>query len=289
MGRALRAVGPLENAEDLGLDAWGNPIQYVVQTGTSSVTGQEYRAKVSSYGADDTAGGGDDITAEIYTTELLSTVLSYVRDSSGNPMPNVSVRMNYPVNGTLTAANASSSTNGSYSFSGIPFGNRSVTVEPKLVYSEGTAITFANGEDVEFVMISFTCGTITSVTPALGTTAFFEQFRIGNTTLFNSTSNLAGSGELVTFSAPYDISWSGCGGGGVGLSEVFPVRVQSALTQIPDQDIGAGSSDGKSFRVRVNNFETLENGSGSRVDMNGQSISVTFSNGSAATFSPIPN
>jgi hypothetical protein len=197
--------------------------------------------------------------------------------------------MNYPVNGALTTAATSSSTNGSYSFSGVPFGNRSVTVEPGLVYAEGTAITFANGEDVEFVMISFTCGTITSVTPSLGTTAFFQQFRIGNTTLFNSTSNLAGSGELVTFSSPYDISWSGCGGGGVGLSEIFAVRVQSALTQVPDQNIGAGSSAGKSFRFSMNNFETLENGSGTRVDMSGQSISVTFSNGSSATFSPIPN
>jgi prepilin-type N-terminal cleavage/methylation domain-containing protein len=34
-------LGVIEFASQLPLDAWGNAIQYVVQTGTSSVTGQE--------------------------------------------------------------------------------------------------------------------------------------------------------------------------------------------------------------------------------------------------------
>jgi hypothetical protein len=204
-------------------------------------------------------------------------------------MQNVSVKMNYPSSGALTTAGATSAAGGSYSFPEIPFGNRSITVEPTLVYSDGSAITESDGEDVEFVMISFTCGDITTATATTGITSFFEQFRIGNTTLFNSTSNLAGSGELVTFSSPYNVNWSGCGGGAVGLTETYPVRVQSALTQVPDQNIGAGRSEGKSFRVRMRNFETLENGSGNRMDMNGTSISVTFSNGAVTSFSPIPN
>ena len=62
-------VGPLKFANDLARDAWGNQLQYVVQTGTSSTTGQQYRARIFSYGADAAAGGDDDITAEIYTTE----------------------------------------------------------------------------------------------------------------------------------------------------------------------------------------------------------------------------
>lgn len=281
-------VGPLEFSNELTLDAWGNPIQYLVQTGTSSVTGQEYRARIFSYGPDGTAGGGDDITSEIYTTEILSTVVSYVRDSSGNPMPNVPIKMNYPANGVLITASTSSGADGSYSFSGIPTGSRSVTIEPKLVYSEGSGVTTGGGDNVEFVMISFTCGTITSATATFDTTAFYKKFLVGNNTVFNNATNLAGSGELVTFSSAIDISWSGCGGGGTGLSQVFPARIQSAFTQLPDQDIGAGASAGKSFRMKMNLFETLENGTGTSVNMTGTSISVTFSNGSVATFSPIP-
>jgi prepilin-type N-terminal cleavage/methylation domain-containing protein len=282
-------LGPLDSTSSITGDAWGNPIQYQVQTGTSPVTGQEYRARIFSYGADGTTGGGDDLTVEIYTSEMLSTVLSYVRDSAGNPLQNVTVRMNYPSAGILTTSSTTSASGGAYSFSSIPFGNRSVTVEPKLVYADGSAITFSNGEDVEFVMISFTCGNITTATATMGVTSFYQQFRIANTTLFNNGSNMAGSGELVTFNSPYDVSWSGCGGGGVELKEIYPVRVQSAWTPLPDHNIGAGRSEGKSFRVRMLNFETLENGSGSRMDMNGQSISVTFSNGAAISFSPIPN
>jgi hypothetical protein len=157
------------------------------------------------------------------------------------------------------------------------------------VYADGSAITHSNGEDVEFVMLSYTCGTITTAAVTMGTTAFLQQFRIGNTTLFNNASNLAASGEVISFNAPYDISWSGCGGSSLGLTEILPVRVQAAATLLPNQNIGAGRSAGRSLRVRMNNFETLENGSGARVDMTGQSLSVSFSNGGVTTFSPIPN
>lgn len=281
-------VGALELSDDLVSDAWGNGIAYVVQIGTSSTTGQQYRARIYSYGPDAAAGTADDISAEIYTTEMLSTVASYVRDSSGNPMPNVQVKMNYPASGALTTATTLSGSGGSYSFSGIPIGNRSLTVEPKLVYSEGSGVTLAGGDNVEFVMISYTCGTINSVTATFDTTAFYTKFLVGNNTVFNNTTNLAASGELVNFSSAIDVSWSGCGGGGTGLSQVYPVRIQSAFTQVPDQDIGAGASAGKSFRMKMNLFETLENGSGSSLDMTGTSFTVTFSNGAVATFTTVP-
>jgi prepilin-type N-terminal cleavage/methylation domain-containing protein len=291
-------LGVLEFASQLPLDSWGNAIQYVVQTGTSSVTGQEYLGKVFSYGPDGDLGGGDDITTEIYTTEVLSKVASYVRDSSGNPMANIPVKMNHPSNGVLTTSSAISGPDGYYEFPGIPFGNRSITVEPKLVYSSGSAVTRGGAEDdVEFVVISFTCGSITSATVTIGdnplTAPFFEQFRVGNTTVFNGATpnpdNLAGTNELIDFNPDPDISWSGCGGGGTGLEHVFPIRIQSPFTQAPDQDIGIGASAGKTFRIRMNNFETLEDGTGSSVNMTGISFIVTFSNGAVATFSPVPD
>ncbi len=281
-------VGPVEFVSSLTRDAWGNGIQYIVQTGTSSVTGQEYRARIFSYGANGSLGGGDDITAEIYTTELYSRVVGYIRDSSGNPIANVPIKMNYPSLGALQTSTTNSNADGSYSFAAVPFGNRSITIEPRLVYSDGSGVTTGSGgNNVEFVMTSFTCGTITSATATFDTTAFFTRLIINNTTVFNNTTNLAANGELVTFSTPVDVSWSGCGGGGTVLSQVVPVRLQSPLTQAPDKSIGAGASAGKNIRVRMNTFESLENGSGSSVDMTGASISVTFSDGSVATFSPI--
>ncbi len=282
-------VGPLEYVNEIPLDSWGNAIQYVIETGTSSVTGQQYRARIYSYGPNGSAGDSDDVTAEIYTPDMLSTVVSYVRDSAGNPMPNITVRMNYPSNGTLTSSTTTTSVVGAYSFSNVPIGSRSVTVEPKLAYSEGSAVTAGGGgSDVEFVAISFGCGTLTTVNATYDVTAFYQRFFVGNTEVFDNASDLAGSGELVTFSAPVDVSSSGCSGGGTGLKQVFPIRIQSAFTQVPDQDIGTGASAGTSIRFQMENFKPAENGSGSAVDMTGVSITVTFSDGSSATFSPVP-
>ncbi len=280
-------------SNDLALDSWGNGILYTVGAGTSGVTGQQYQATISSLGSDATPGTADDITVEIYTTEMFSRVVSYIRDSSGNPMQNIQVKMNYPANGTPTSTAVFSGAGGYYEFPNIPFGNRSITIEPKLVYSEGSAVTLGGGgDDVEFVMISFTCGTITGATATLGDapTPFYEQFRVGGATVFNNTSDLAGDGEMIDFTTDPDISWKGCGSGGAGLASVFPVRVQSPLTQVPDQDIGAGATAGKSFRMRMNNFRANMNGSGGAVNMTGVSMGVTFHPiGAVAIFSPIPN
>ena len=281
-------VGPLEFSDELIRDGWGNTIQYVIQTGTSSATGQEYRAQIFSYGADGASGGGDDITAEIYSPEMSSRVVSYVRDSSGNPMPNVPLKMNHPSNGVLTTVSTTSNSDGSYSFLDIPLGNRSLTIEPKLVYSDGSAVTTGAAFDtVEFVVTSFTCGTIDSATATYDNGAFFAKFTVGNQTVFNETLDLKASGEAVTFSSPVDISWSGCGGGGTSLASIVPVRIQSAFTQIADQQIGASASAGKKFRIRIANFRSLDLLASPSVDMTGVSMTVNFSDGSVATFTPV--
>jgi len=70
--------------------------------------------------------------------------------------------------------------------------------------------------------------------------------------------------------------------------QVFPIRIQSAFTQIPDQDIGTGASAAPSFRIRMENFKATESGGGANVDMTGISITMTFSDGSSATFTPVP-
>lgn len=314
-------VGPLEFANELTLDAWGNPLQYqrwqTAPFPTSSTTNQEYRAKIFSFGPDGGLGGGDDITAEIHTTEIFSKVLGYIRDSSGNPMPNVPVKIYYPVNGSLgLPVTTSALSNGSYSFPDlpandpisarvayVPFGNRSITIEPKLVYSEGSGVTTGAGQDsIEFVVISYTCGTIYKAkavfenedNPGLD---YYTKVMVNNSTVFNNTTNLAASDEDVTFSQEININWSGCGVNNTSLSQTFPIRIQSPFTQVPDKDIGTGASAGKSFRIRIQSFESQDNGSGTALKMTGVSFTVTFyhkdalgtPNGtSIATFQTVP-
>ncbi len=283
-------LGPLEFVDDITKDSWGNLIQYVVGTGTSSATGQQYRAKIFSFGPNAAPGDSDDITAEIYTTDMLSTVVSYVRDSAGNPMSNVGVKINYPSAGVLTSSSTFSSATGAYSFSDIPIGSRSVTVEPKLAYSEGSAVstTAGGGTNVEFVVLSFSCGTLTYAAATYDAVAFYQRLWIGKDKVFDNATNLAASGEQVNFSTAVDVSGSGCSGGGTGIKQVFPVRIQSAFTQVPDQDIGTGASAAPSIRIRMENFKSLEGGGGANVDMTGISITMTFSDGSSATFTPVP-
>src|SRR3972149_3116849 len=70
-------VGLLGFSDDLALDSWGNGIVYTVGIGTSGLTGQQYQARISSLGPDAADGTADDLTVEIYTTEIFSRVVSY--------------------------------------------------------------------------------------------------------------------------------------------------------------------------------------------------------------------
>ena len=174
--------------------------------------------------------------------------------------------------------------NGAYTFPDVPFGNRSLVVEPRLVYVQDTAVTTGGQDnDVEFLVQNYSSDTVSfsSITIVHDVTAFYENLRIGNTTVFSSSSDRVASGEVVAFTAE-DVPGTGSIAG-----STLPIRLQAMFTLNPNQDIGEAAEKGGSVRVQMQNFKDAETGSGSNVDMTGISFEVTFSDGSVAIFTTV--
>jgi len=294
-------VGPSEYFDQIGVDAWGSPIVYDTTAATSATTQQQYVARLISYGADYASGGGDDRTIEIYSTEASSKVVGYVRDSAKNPMAGVTVKINLP-NGLTTSSLALTSkttqtlSTGAFEFNDIPFGNRSIAIQPRLVYVSGSGVTTppSSGDTVEFVVQNFSSSNVSfdcfkaefdANGSAAGGGAFYETLKVGNTTVFNYTdfsSNRAGTGEIVYFPTQ---SQSVVGAGSIS-GQTFPIRVQNAFTQVPDQNIGESASRGGSVRITMGNFVSAETGNGSKVNMTQITITATIASGAACTTDP---
>ena len=276
---------PLEWFDDIRRDAWGTEIEYVVGTETSAGTGQTVRAKLISYGPDTSSGGGDDLTMEIYETELFSEVVGFVRDAVGNPLPGVTATLQFPFNSLNSSTTLQTDSNGAFTFTDVPFGNRSLALEPRLVYVQDTAVTTGGqSNDVEFVIQNFssTDASFTSLTLLHPDhVAFYERLRLGNSTVFTDTSDRVGSGETVVFTEE-TVTGTGSITGGT-----IPVRVQSHLALTPNQDIGEAARRGGTLRIQVQDFKDAETGSAGNVDMTGITFEATFSDGSVAIFTTV--
>src|SRR3972149_560443 len=134
-------LGPGSDAFSHKRDAFGNDYTY---SGTDYVNGQGQTvdAKVVSLGADGVTGGtgnDEDVTLETLAAETTATVTGYGFGLDGNPLDAATVTMNYSANGLLTSGSTTTDTAGFYQFTNIPFGIRSVSFNPKLLYVPGSA------------------------------------------------------------------------------------------------------------------------------------------------------
>lgn len=274
----------VEDLASLKLDAYGNEYTYSAAEFTDSTVGATVSAKITSKGVDAASGGGDDLSAYVYKSEAFSKVVGVIVDEQGKRVPAVTVKMNYSVNGTLTTATTTSDSQGHYEFTDIPYGNRSITIEPGLAFAaDSVTISGSQDEDIAYKITNFSASNITitsfkadfTVTP----TAYYETLVIGGTQVFNSTSSRAASGETVTFAG---ITVPGSGAAAEG--KAFPVRVQSPLTQVEDLNIASAASKGGTIMIEMENFKDLQSGGASAVDMTGVTFDITFSDGSRTLF-----
>ena len=270
----------LGQADRLPLDAWGNPIDLDLVPGVSATTGQDYVARVISFGEDSVSGTGDDLTLEIYDTEVLATVSGYVMDASNNPLIGVPVEIKHPVIGLADGTSTTTASNGSFVLSDIPFGNRSLSVDPNLIYEPETAVTTSgSGDDIEFFVRNYSASTVTinRITLTFTTTAYYSRLRLDATQVFQDNNPRKASGDVVNF-ANFNVA-----GSGSAVATTKPVRIQSPFTLLPETQFGSGQA-GDDIRIRVNNFRDSQFGGGSTVDMSGSSFIVTFSDGSTTLF-----
>lgn len=274
----------VEHIETLKTDAFGNDFEYTTTPYTNSTVGQTVDARIRSNGRDGTSGTDDDLSVEFFRTQVKSKVFGFIKDNKGNGVAGVTITMNEPSSGVLTQKNTATDTTGFYVFDDITYGNRSLTIEPKLVLTIDSAVAKgATFNNVEFSVTNFSSGdiSITSFKPVftISPPAYFKELKIGGTSVYNSTSPRLGSGDTVTFSAK-----TVTGGGGV--KESFPLRIQSPVTEVEDLSLGK-LGKGASIKIEMKDFDDVQTGNGIDVDMTGVLFECTFSDGSVVAFTPV--
>ncbi len=255
-------------------DPWGTAYSYSNVSATNSDLGVDYLATITSAGPDRTLSTSDDLNIEILEPEVLSDIIGMVKYANGSPTPSVSVTVNYPGSGTLTTAADTTDSDGVYEFSDIPIGDRTVTIAPELLYAPGTAVTTSpENDDIEFTIKNYSSSniSITSMTPVYSGGNTYKEVFIDGVKVYDNSGT--GSGTPVTLPSQTLTA-------SAGTLNPFPVRIQSPKVQPPDIIIDR-IEPGGSLTFGIDVFKTS---GGGVADMTGVSFSVTFSDGSVATF-----
>lgn len=275
-----------EFVPDLAKDSYGNPLEYINTEFTRSSDGQLVSVRIRSFGPDRTSGGGDDLIVDILRSEIFANVTGRVVSQGGKGMKGATVTLNLPVNGALGTKTTVTDTEGFYQFTGVSFGLRSITIDPKLSLALGSEKVKGNNR-VTFKVTNFATNdtSITSIRADYATTptSFYEKIRIGNTTVFDFNNNLVGgiptrkgSGETVTFS-PITVGGSG------KPSQTVVLRIDSEEVNAPDLTV---KGTGDSITIEYQNFKDAAQGSAGNVNPSGTEFTVTFSDGSVVVFTP---
>jgi hypothetical protein len=272
-----------EFAPAAAYDGWGNRFAYSNTSFTETTFGTTALGQLVSYGRNFVSGGGDDLTTAFFQSETVSRVQGYVKDTDGESVAGVLVTVNYPSGGTLTSSATTSDTVGYYALTNIPYGNRSITIEPKLVVVPGTVVASGPAnDDLAFTVKNYSAADIslTSIKIAytISPAAYFDQIRIGNTIVFSNTAPRYTPGSTVTFSTQ---TISGTG----SIAESLPVRLQSAVTDVEDLIVGNIGRGGE-LAIQCNNFTDVLSGNGTSVDVTGVNFEFTFSDGSVVVVKP---
>jgi type II secretory pathway pseudopilin PulG len=268
-------LGPGSDAASHRVDAFGNDYTYS-NTDYVNGLGQTVDAKIVSLGADGVTGGtgnDEDVTLETLRAETTATVAGYGFGLDGNPLNVATVTMNYPANGTLTTSTTTTDSAGFYQFTNIPFGIRSVSFNPGLLYVPGSARVGSATNNVEFRVANFSTSDITvrtfeaTFTPVGGAGFLRSNILWNSTTVWScSGSNPMGSGEQVTFSSNQTVAAD------TTPSPPTRVAVDASTVQVPDIVI---KGSGTEARIELISFRTTDGScaSGTARDMRGATFS----------------
>ncbi|HCN19722.1 MAG TPA: hypothetical protein DIS73_05485, partial [Planctomycetia bacterium] len=196
----------VEHLETLKTDAFGNDYDYTTTPFTDSTTGATVAGRIRSKGRDGTSDTSDDLSLSFFDSQIKSRIVGQIKDEVGEGVGGAVVTINYPSNGVLTSTTTTSDRFGFYTLDDITYGNRSITIEPKLVVVAGSAdVTGANNNEIVFSVVNFSNTNIgiTSYKAVYfsAPAAYYKTLIIGGVTVHDSDSNKLGSGETATFSA----------------------------------------------------------------------------------------
>jgi hypothetical protein len=285
-------VGPyLDVGTDMNrlkLDEWGTELEYI-STQYTKPDGTVVSARIRSAGPDKVFNTADDYYVEILKNEAFATVSGYVSDKRGNPGKYLTVTLNLPQNGVISKLYAQTDVNGLFTIPNVPFGVRAFTVDPKIIYSEGSAqVTGGSYQNVTFSISNFGFSdiTITSVQFNYPVTAYYEKALVAGKTVFDYTKITPqvrnGSGNVIDFrSQPVTLK---------GTYKLYPpttLMVQLPVVTTPDVIVGTVGG-GTTIQISAQNFKAAPTGSAALVNMNNVPFTVTFNDGSVIAFTPVP-
>ncbi len=123
-------IGPqiAGHLETLQADAFGNNYDYTTTPFTDSTVGITVDGRIRSGGGDGTSGTSDDLSVELFSSEINSKIVGSIEDSSGDRLSGATVTVNYPSNGILTTSSALTNSNGFFTMDDIPYGIRSMSI-----------------------------------------------------------------------------------------------------------------------------------------------------------------
>jgi type II secretory pathway pseudopilin PulG len=250
----------------LDKDRFGNRLDFQLNP---PLTAREDMApiavRIRSSGPDGVKGNGDDMFVDILKAEIFATVKGKLLRGT-QPVVAAAVTLNRPSDGVVSTAAATTNDLGEFTFSDVPFGFRSVSVDPKLTYEPGSA-SVQGGNALRFTLTNFATNavnvdtlTATWTCPPANppVTGYYETIRFGNNNVFDYVTNNTvypgvtpakriASGVAVTFNPrPQTVDGSG------KPSQVIPIRVDKETTTTPDLKIGGV---GRSVTIQLQNFK----------------------------------
>lgn len=262
-------------------DEWGNDYIFDTADYTNS-KGDIVDAKIQSWGPDEAPDTNDDIIVEILKNETTATVFGYLNLANNKPLSETLVSIHYPQNGKLISQTKTSDVNGFYQFDDIPFGVRSVTIGggAGLSYVPNSAVTSGNGRNVAFSMqnISPSPITLTSLKAEYPAFDFYEQVRLGGSTVFSRTNPRISGGETVNFTTPITLS-----GGGL-VQAPTTVYVDKPNVQVPTIVMAQADTSLATIAVELNEFRNRISGAAQSADMRGVPFVIIFNDGSIIKF-----
>jgi prepilin-type N-terminal cleavage/methylation domain-containing protein len=264
--------------DDLIYSPWGD--EYVYSTvDYVNENGLLVDAVLISYGEDRVASD-DDQKVEILKSETTADrVRGYVISKYKEPIPDIQVAIYYAVNGSITEDSVVTNNHGYYEFSDIPFGVSAIFFNTPgvggLFYVEDSGRTYHGGDDLRFAVKSNMTAdiTITWMILEYSANATYEWVEVDEVKAWEWDGvNRAGSGTVI----PFDPVLALGGGSSIRLSVASPdVYVRDTVDPVEIN-----------YPVIFDCFN-FKDPSGGFYDMTGEQITVTFSDGSVISFTPI--
>ncbi len=269
-------------------DPYGRPYLYSTTPTTDTTLGAEVLGFIRSLGQDGINNTDDDLTVEILENELLADVTGKIKDAKGVGVPTVPVTINYPTDGSLNSLTTHTDLEGRYRFSRIPLGERAITVQPALVFLQGTAFARSGPLPmVEFSVANLSSDNIgmSSITVYCATSpdTYYGRVRIKDLSgailrdvtlhprLSTETEDPVGFTTLTI-------------AGSARQGESCRVWIQPPGVEVPEIELNTAGAGG-TLTIELQDFSDAAIG-GSPASLVGVPFRVTFSNGSHILFVP---